>query len=262
MLDEQEIQNEEQSQAPSFEALVERFRAKMSLVPKECHEAIMLWKMAREVQQARLAAENKLRQVIAVGQKVFFTGDDVPDGIKLVMSKGRDSKHFDELRKKEESLMRSCETAFKKTRWYNEVALAAAEGIGLGPALAGDLLWTIGGASRFATFGKIVRYAGLDVRGGKSPKRAKGERITWSPVLRTALYKLTEVWNKMPDSIWRARWDGWKAWYAENRPEVLEEKSSKGVLCGQGHIHNMARRKIQREFLRNLWTLWMEYEKG
>lgn len=261
MLSEQ-YEHEQPAKAPSFEILAERFRAKMVLIPAECHEAIMYWKMAREVQKARIAAENKLRQVIAAGQKVFFAGDGIPDGIKAVMAKGGDLKHFEELRKKEDSLIRACETAFKKTRWYNEVALAAAEGIGLGPALAGDLLWIIGGASRFPTFGRLVRYAGLDVRDGKSPKRAKNERITWNPALRTTLYKLTEVWNKMPECIWRARWDGWKAWYAENRPNVLEEKSSKGVPCGQGHIHNMARRKVQREFLRNLWTLWMEYEKG
>src|SRR5690606_15281729 len=128
------------------------------------------------------------------------------------------------------------------------------EGVGLGPMLAGEFLWTIGSAKRFATFGKIVKYAGLDVRSGKAPKRQKGQRVTWNPQLRTALYKITEVWNRMPDCVWRARWDGWKVRYAENRPEILEEKG------GKGHIHNMARRKIQREFLRNLWTLWCEFE--
>ena len=245
----------EEYQAPKFEELLERFQAKVAAIPADCYEAIMYWHMAREIQTARIAAENRLGQVVKIGKKVFYADGELPEHIKVVMAKG-DAKHFDELRKAEGLFTRNCEKAFKTTRWYNEVARPAAENIGLGPLLAGELLWTIGSASRFETFGKIVRYAGLDVtREGKAPKRAKGQRITWNPKLRTALFKLTEGWLKVPESIWRARWDGWKAWYAENRPEVLEEKG------GKGHIHNMARRKIQREFLRNLWTLWAEFEE-
>ena len=243
----------EEYQAPKFEELLERFQAKVASIPTDCHEAIMYWHMAKKVQAARIAAENRLGQVVKIGKKVFYADGDLPEHVKAVMVKG-DKKYFEELRKMEGLFTRNCEKAFKTTRWYNEVALPAAENIGLGPLLAGEFLWTIGNAGRFETFGKIVRYAGLDVtHAGKAPKRAKGQRITWNPKLRTALFKLTEGWLKMPECIWRARWDGWKVWYAENRPEILKEKG------GKGHIHNMARRKVQREFLRNLWTLWIEF---
>ena len=256
------ISNEEDERAPlTYEELVERFRAKVGSIPEECHEAIMLWKMAREVQSARIAGENNIRQVLETVKKVFW-GDEIPENIKRVMLRGED-KQLSDLRKYEDTLARGAEKAFKNTRWYNEVAIPAAEGVGLGPMLAGQLLWQIGCASRFPSFGRIVRYAGLDVtQEGKAPKRRKGARITWSPELRTALFKLTEVWNKMPESVWRARWDGIKAWYREKYPEkeVYEEGGKKKTRYNDGHIHNMARRKVQREFLRNLYHLWIEYE--
>lgn len=253
---------EEEPGALSYEELVERFRAKVSSIPEECHEAIMLWKMAQEVQKTRIAAENSLRQVVSVGKKVFW-GDELPENIRAIMVKG-DEKHFEALRKQEDAFVRASEKAFKSTRWYNEVALPAAEGFGLGPMLAGEFLWHVGSASRFPTFGRIVRYAGLDVTPeGKAPKRRKGARVTWSPPLRTALYKLTEVWNRNPESIWRARWDGYKAWYREKYPEkeVYEEGGKEKTRYNDGHIHNMARRKVQREFVRSLYHLWIAYEK-
>lgn len=244
----------EEKKGLSYEELVERFRQKVASIPEECHKAIMLWMLAKEVQKARIAAENNLRQVMETGKKVFYAGSEIPDEIKSVMARG-DQKYFDSLRKQESSFIRACDKAFKETRWFNEVAVPAAEGEGMGPMMAGEFLWTIGSAHRFPSFGRLVRYAGLDVQNGKAPKRQKGQRVTWNPQLRTALYKLSENWNRNPEGIWRARWDGWKVWYAENRPHILDEKG------GKGHIHDMARRKVQREFLRNLYGLWWEYEE-
>lgn len=250
---------EEQNKAPGYEELVQRFRAKVASIPEECHEAIMLWKMAKEVQLARIAAENNLRQVVETGKRVFW-GDELPESIRNCMVKG-DNKYYEMLRQQEDAFVRAAEKHFKETRWYNEVAIPAAEGFGLGPALAGEFLWTIGCASRFPSFGRIVKYAGLDVTPeGQAPKRKKGAKVTWSPQLRTALFKLTEVWNRNPECIWRARWEGYKAFYRDKYPEkeTYEEKKTR---YNDGHIHNMARRKVQREFLRNLYTLWLEYEQ-
>jgi len=55
-------------------------------------------------------------------------------------------------------------------------------------------------------------------------------------------------------------WDNYKMAYRLTRPEILAEVSKNKKPCGEGHIHNMARRKVQREFLRNLYYLWLEYE--
>ncbi|MEM0486410.1 MAG: hypothetical protein QXD29_06045, partial [Thermoplasmata archaeon] len=59
-----------------------------------------------------------------------------------------------------------------------KVAVAAAEGQGMGPAIAGGLLWTIGSVRRFPRIGGFFTYAGLHVIGGKAPKRRKGVKKT------------------------------------------------------------------------------------
>jgi len=261
-----EQQGEDNSpKALSYEELVERFREKAMGIPKECWTALFFWQLAIRTQEARIALENQLRQTLNISAKVFWT-DGLPDEIRDVMKVDESgfpaSEKLDMLRQLENKYVRLTEKELQKTKWYNEVALPAAESKGLGPMLAGGLLWTIGSAGRFATFGKIVKYAGLHVsHEGKAPKRAKGQRVDWNPKLRTLLFKLTEVWNKMPDSVWRAQWDAWKQIYTETRPEILEEVSAGGTPCGKGHIHNMARRKVQREFLRNLYGLWLDYEE-
>lgn len=254
------IQEEESFEAPKFEVLVERFRAKVGMIPEDCRQAILYWHMAKRVQESRMTMNSRVGQIIKIGQKVFWS-NNVPDEIKSVMDE--DPKQIKQIKLLEDKYVRLCEKNFKQSRWYNEVALPAAEGIGLGPLLAGSLLWTIGDAKRFESFGKIIRYAGLDVtQDGKSPKRRKGQRVSWSPELRTTIFKLTEGWNKMPESVWRARWDAFKAIYRERFPdkEIYIEGCKKKTRYNDGHIHNMARRKVQREFLRNLYHLWIEFE--
>jgi len=259
-------QNEqEEFTPPKFEELVERFRKKVAGIPEECRAAIFYWRLAVQVQEARIALENQLRQTTKVAGKVFWA-EEIPPEIKASMeltTSGVGKTRLAELRKLEDEFVRNTEREFKKTRWYNEVAIPAAGGQGLGPMIAGALLWSIGSAGRFASFGKIVRYAGLDVTpGGAAPKRRKGQRVTWNPYLRTTLFKLTEVWNKMKESQWRAMWDAQKAIYIQTRPDLLEVKNKSGKDVSKGKIHNMARRKVQREFLRNLYHLWLDYESA
>jgi hypothetical protein len=249
--------------APKFKELVERFRKKVASIPPECHTALFYWRMAVYTQENRIALENRLRQTTKIAEKVFWA-DGLPPEIQATMQITMDATgktRLQELRKLEEKFTRETEKGFKSSRWFNEVAIAAAEGQGMGPMLAGALLWAIGDAKRFDTFGKFVRYAGLDVTiNGAAPKRRRGQHITWNPFLRTTLYKLTEGWNKMPESTWRAMWDGYKEFYRNNRPDLLEVKNSKGEDVSKGKIHNMARRKVQREFLRNLYHLWIAFE--
>ena len=260
----EELEEEEKEEAvvPKFEELVRRFREKISNIPEECHAALMYWKIGHEYQETRIAGENKLRQISKVSKNVFWD-DTLPNDIRKALVDG-EAKYLPEFVKREKNYINQAEKCFKKTQWYNEVAIPAAEGYGLGPSIAGELLWTIGCASRFPTFGRFVKYAGLDVTPeGKAPKRKKGTKVTWNPKLRTALYKLTEVWNRNPECVWRARWDGHKAFYRDKYPEkeTYEVNGEKKTRYNDGHIHNMARRKIQREFLRNLYMLWLEYEQ-
>lgn len=233
----------------SYKELVKRFVEKVRGIPEECRPAVIVWYMARAVQRSRIALSNRMQQV-EDGKKVFWA--EVPDEFKALMVV--DPEYKKQLEELEEEYVRRAEKLFRSTAWYNEVPVPAAEGVGMGPMIAGDLLWAIGTVSRFPTFGKLVAYAGLSVGpDGRAPRRKKGRKSRWNSKLRTALFKLSEVWwtnPKIADNPWKARWEAWEAWYAENRPGLT-----------QAHVHNMARRRVQREFLRNLYTLWREYEE-
>jgi hypothetical protein len=266
----EELEVEEQTgrkkkKGKSFEELVAAFRAKVNMIPEECRPAIPWWFLHRQVQRRRIAIDNQIRQFEA-GNRVFWS-EGLPEEIargklasglcvadiihnEFLLSRAK----VDILKELERTLAAEVEKRIGPTVWFKTVAVPAAEGVGIGPLLACDFLWAIASAKRFTSFGKLVKYAGLDVQNGKAPKRQRGKRITWNPFLRTVLFKLTEVWNRMPECVWRTRWDAWKEWYQEHRPQIVGTKGWKG------HIHNMARRKIQREFLRNLYHLWLEYE--
>lgn len=280
-IEEEELltEEEEERESPerrSFRYLKEAFERRVSLIPAECHEAIFWWYRASRIQKHRIAMENILRQLTDVAGKVFWSGN-IPEPIRAALAseipfldaaeetiRKKGKVRIPSLRRLEETAVKNCEQAFEGTHWYREVAVPAAEGEGMGPMVAGALLWIIGSPRRFGSFGKLIRYAGLDVVDGKAPRRRKGEKGHDNPKLRKTLYMLSQAWRlpkACPEGIWRARWDAWKAWYAENRPHILNEVSKKGVPCGRGHIHNMARRKVQRQFLKNLWVLWREYEK-
>ncbi len=241
-----------------FKDLKKRFMEKVKGIPEECRPAMYAWLCARTAQELRIAFENRRRQLDDT-KDVFW--NELPEEFQRAMAVFAEPELLKQLRNLEDRHARNAEKLFSQTRWYNAVILPAAEGVGMGPLLAGEFLWHIGTIGRFPSFGKLVAYAGLHVMpDGTAPSRRRGHKVTWNPKLRTTLFKLTEVWNKMPDCVWRARWDAWKEHYARTRPELLEERSKDGTPCGRGHIHNMARRKIQRQFLRNLYDLWREYE--
>ena len=272
----------------TFDELQERFIKKMKMIPEECLPAVGYWYAFTKVQKSRIALTNQLFQVIGdkKGKRVFWASEVLPPEVREGMAhyyqlaigakkelyerlkqvvKEQDSDFeipdfYKPLNSVEDSLARRVDSLIRKTRWYNEVLLPVAE-VGVGGVLAVPLLVAIGDAKRFPSFGRLVSYAGLDVtKDGKAPKREKGKPFKKSQLLRKTLFLITEVWNKMPDCKWRIMWDTWKLWYEQHRPWILEEKTKEGKPCGKGHIHNMARRKVQREFLRELYNRWYVWE--
>ncbi len=146
------------------------------------------------------------------------------------------------------------ERALMPTSWYQEVAVPAARGFGIskssGAVSAAKLLWAFGSASRFPAFEKIVQYAGLaPAPDGKAPKRRRGQRVHYNPAAWQALYDLSECWLRMPNCYWRHRWDALKAVAAVKHPD-----------WPAGKIHAWGRRRMLREFLHDLWAVWLDWE--
>jgi len=236
-----------------FEKLVEAFRRKVNSIPEECRNAVFYWLLFDRTQRSRIAFQNRLTQTQEAAKRTFWSEGIPPEIQEALVPVEEGSTFMAKLKSEEQKHLRKCKKEFEKTIWYNEVAVAAAEGDSMGPAIAGALLWRIGSVRRFPSFGKFVRYAGLDVTpDGKAPRKSKGNKVTYNPQLRATLFRLSEVWLRSK-GVWRGRWDAWKAHYRA-RPDLAEENP--------GHIHNMARRKILREFLRNLYARWSEYEEA
>jgi len=268
-----------------FDDLHGQFIAKMKMIPEECLEAVGYWYAYEKIQKSRIALTNQYLQVAGGGKRVFWASEVLPSDVRDGMARyytlaiGAKKAMYEivktviqgedvefgilELNKPlnsvEDSLARKIDKSIRETTWFNEVLQPTAK-VGIGGILAVPLLVAIADAKRFNSFGRLVSYAGLDVtKAGRAPKREKGKPFKKSHLLRKTLYLITESWNKMPDCKWRIMWDTWKLWYEENRPELLQEVSKEGKHCGKGHIHNMARRKVQREFLRELYTRWYEW---
>jgi hypothetical protein len=155
--------------------------------------------------------------------------------------------------KAEEMAGRQVAKQMLPSSWHQQVAMQAAGGVGIsregGAITSAKLMWAYGSASRFRTFGCMVRYSRLAPENGMAPKPERGKVLRYNPSAWQALYDLSESWLRMPDCQWRQMWDNWKAVYGQEHPDYPK-----------GRIHNMARRRVLREFLRDLYDLWLLWE--
>jgi hypothetical protein len=246
---------EDEVRALKFEENFSRFLAKMDLIPEEYHAALGWLYAYQQIQDQRKRLANRALQMTG-GKKVFW-GNVLPDELRAPINKTM-ADAADGIDDFETLAGRNLHKALRHTTWYQEVAIPAARGFGMsetGGTLSGaKLLYTFVSPSRFTTFGQFIRYARLAPENGKAPHRTRGKQIHYNPQAWQALYDLSEVWCKTsPDKcIWRAMWDEWKGYYREKYPD---EKTHPKL-----RIHNMARRKVLREFLRGLWELWGAWE--
>jgi hypothetical protein len=242
-----EIQEEEEK-APDYKELLERFERKVHSIPEDSVMAVMYWRRLKAIQGARQNFDHQMRQINQKDSKVFWAS--LPQEIQaaiLPLENDEMRKIYDREEAKHECRIKK---ELKGSVWYNTVALPAAEHYGLGPLVACQILWCIGDVRRFASFGKLVKYAGLDVRpNGEAPRRKKGAKTGYCAQLHTALYLLAEQWNRNKDCTWRARIDAWKFFYSEKHPEWKKSR-----------VQLAAFRKVEREFLRNLYILWNQME--
>lgn len=230
---------------------LEKFKQKMALVPKEYHEVLGWLYVYRQIQDQRMRLINRATQ-FKQGKRVFWAHVLPPEMALPMMA---------QIRAAAENIVQAEEVAAERitrllihTSWYQDVAVPAARGIGIsknaGAVTAARFLDAYASPSRFKSFGAFVRYSRLAPENGRAPKYARGRKIHFSPKAWQALYNLSECWNRLPDCEWRVLWDAWKAIYAKQHPDYPK-----------GRIHNMARRKILRAFLRDLWDLWNIWEQ-
>lgn len=242
---------EREAESPlKFEELLARFQAKMNAIPAEYHEAMGWLYIYRQIQDQRKRLANRANQM-SQGKRVFWASV-LAEEPRVEMQKTIKAG-VAATAKSEEQAAAQLHKAMRHTSWYRHVAVTAARGVGIsedaGTLSAAKLLWAYGSASRFPLFGSIVRYSRLAPENGKAPGRIKGRRIHYNPQAWQALFDLSETWNRLPDCCWRVMWDAFKIQAQEKHPDWPKWK-----------VHAWGRRKMLREFLRDIYEIWLAWE--
>jgi len=117
------------------------------------------------------------------------------------------------------------------------------------------------------TISSLWKYAGFAVEDGKAPKRLKGEKLSYNSTLRSMVWRLAgsllkakgkfyEYYlNEKNKYIARFTSEGYKI-----VPQNKMPKTSNDKYISEGHIHNMALRKMSKLFLSCLWLEWRKAE--
>jgi len=110
------------------------------------------------------------------------------------------------------------------------------------------------GIEAFANPSKLFAFCGLDVRNGKAPRRVRGQResVTWSPEMRVLSWKIAEQFIKQ-GRYYRQVYLSARQIY-DAREDLQKGKGAKG------HRYNMAKRKMVKQFLTDLWVAWRKLE--
>lgn len=226
----------------------------------------------REAQLARMGCQQRLLQR-EIGK--IFIGGVLKREIALedsFESLRANSPILEALKKEEDEATKLLERAVKASRPW--VLFEPIEGVG--PAIAGALIASIGDVRRFATYQKLMAFSGLHplTRDGKKfgkgeareagdsifPRRRRNQLSNWNQPAKQALYLLGDQFNRRPGSYWGAKLKANKVSLRIAHPEEVIEDGKKRYT--NGHIHKMAIWKTLRQFVRWLWRAWMNLENG
>lgn len=139
--------------------------------------------------------------------------------------------------------------------------LVSIRGLGSG-SLAAQLLAQIDDIAKFATISKLWRHAGMAVINGKAERTPKGETSAYNRRLKSLLvgkYGVAYQFVNHHSYPYRDIYDEEKLRLRRLHPEKYLNERGK-MMYNDGHIDNMARRKIAKIFLQHVWLMWRKFE--
>jgi len=114
------------------------------------------------------------------------------------------------------------------------------------------------------TISAVWKFCGYSVENGHAPKKTKGEKLSYNNTLRSMCWRLGS-------SLMRARGNFYEI-YLKNKEMYRQRYQNAGwcivakkddpehLIISEGHIHNMALRKMIKLFLACLFLTWREAE--
>lgn len=144
------------------------------------------------------------------------------------------------------------------------------KGLGQG-GMAACLLAQIDDIGLFDNISKLWRFAGLAVIDGHAERNVPGEKSHKNNTLRAVCFLIGDQFIKQQTSPYVDVYYEYKARLREQHPEKIVRldkngkpaRNSDGKIIydySDGHLHNMAMRKMVKIFLQHVWLKWREYE--
>jgi len=139
--------------------------------------------------------------------------------------------------------------------------LTSIKGLGAG-SLAAQLLAQIDDIMLFATVSKLWRFAGYAVFDGKREYPESGELRHYSTRLKSTLFLIVDQFIRHQTPMWVDLYYAEKERLRVKWPEKIQlpPGSKPAWAYGDGHIDRMARRKVAKELLKQLWIVWRRQE--
>lgn len=221
------------------------------------------WRALNEAMKARMACEQRLRQLF-IGRT--FTQ---PDGL---FPEGGIENRYDEvkasdtilgaLEKEEKQREKDLGRALEQLPIYRNLFKPIP---GVGPKIAGRIIAAVVDIRRFETDAKLKKFMGVHVlEDGRFPRQRHGEVANWHGDGRQALYLLVDQFNRRPDSEWGKYLRKVKADLKQTHPNPVEvpgkKNGTKVKRWTDGHIHKTALWRTATRFAEHLHRKWTELD--
>ena len=125
-------------------------------------------------------------------------------------------------------------------------------------SLAAQLLAQIDDISLAPTVSALWRYCGQAVIDGKAERNVKGEKSHFNRRLKSICWLISEQFIRQQTKLYV------DIYYVEKERQRLLHPEKIKVdgkwKYNDGHLHNMAKRKMVKIFLQHLWLKWRKYE--
>ena len=162
---------------------------------------------------------------------------------------GGDDADLEKLEKEMVSLEGKTQRKFAKLLKEFPIYTEFLQGVeGVGPQVSAGLIIHTGDIRRWPSVYHLYKGFGLDVQGGKAPKKRKGTAARWNHDARALLIgNLAPSWNKRKDCFYRQMIDAEKIRQAGLYPELTAL-----------HVQNRAFRFAVKRFLKEYFYTYKE----
>ena len=120
---------------------------------------------------------------------------------------------------------------------------------GIGEILTANLIKNFGYCEKYAHVSSLWRHCGLSVTPeGTAPRMKKGEKLDYSPRLRTLAWKISDSFIKQRTDTYRGIYDSEK-----RRQLALMKNEAENAPKSKLHAELRSRRKMVKIFLQHYW---------